>query len=227
MTYGLQVQNTTLGLQIDGNSQQYALVSKGVVSNVAVYNPPQFWSFTHNSAANPVMGLRATNCFASVEFVRKDGNAYTFRIYCVKATAGAYINWYMFDVPSLGRRGSGYGLEVYNDAGTTIVSDEYPLLKIVDVRSGGYDISSGSLAGGRTYAQITSSGLWSNWIVEVGDSLTSQVQYIRTYAVGGWRWDGTSFSVDTNGATQPHEYRGFDDYSGGPSALIIADVTNL
>jgi hypothetical protein len=227
MSYGLQVLNNTLGLQIDGNSQQYALVSKGVVGNVGVATQPQYWSFTHNSAANPMMALRATNCHASVEYVRKDGNQYTFMIYCVKASAGAYINWYMFDIPSLGRRGSGYGLEVYNEGGTTIVSDEYPLLKIVDVLSGGNVNYNTSYAGGRTYAQITNSGLWSNWIIEVGDSLTQAPQYIRTYAMGGWRWDGTSILTETNGSTQPHAYRGFDDYSGGPSALIIADVTNL
>ena len=227
MSYGLQVLNNTLGLQIDGNSQQYALVSKGVVSNVAVQNLPQYWSFALSSAANPMMALRATNCSASVEFVRKDGTQYTFMIYCVKATAGAYINWYMFDIPSLGRRGSGYGLEVYNEGGTTIVSDEYPLLKIVDVLNGGNVMSNASYAGGRTYAQISNSGIWGNSIIEVGDSLTQAPQYIRTYSMGGWRWDGTSISTNTNGSEQPHAYRGFDDYAGGPSAVLIADVTNL
>lgn len=227
MAYGLTVLNNTTGVQIDGSSAQYALTSKGVISGIAAANPPQSWAVSYTTTTNPMMALRSTNSFCAVESCVKNGNTYTFTIFCVKATANASINWYVFDTPTLSARNSGYGLEVYNGSGQVIVSDLYPLLKIVGVHDGGYSTATRNYGDGRAYAQITNSGIYSNQVIEVGDSLSHQPDYIRTFRMGGWRWDSSGLSVDDNGSAQPHAYRAFDDYGGGPGVVLVADVTNL
>lgn len=201
--------------------------TKGSVSPI-VQTKPQWFSVSFTADAQPWIALRGVNCHAAVEYVVKSGSTYTFHYFAVLATSGASITYYIFDKCPTAPRTTGWGFELYNDAGETIVSDAYPPVRFVDIilDPAGTDFTGPfTYPSGRTYATVAPACLWQNR-TEVEEPTFGAPIRTDFYDMGGWRWNGTTMTgaMAESDQAAAHSY---SDSTGYPPTLIVVDVTNL
>lgn len=216
MTWRLEFLNDNFGYQFDDTHPVLSLVAKGVIAPTGL----DFYTVVVESNNYPLIALRATGCHAGQESVDRNGTTFTFTIYSIGVGPGATIEWFVYDNPPPTPRTSGWGIEMYNEAGEVIVSDAYPPMKIVGMVS----VAGATMAAGKKYAAFTSFSGWRRFYeVELptfGDPIITEYHFRRC-----WRWTGTTLSYDEF-STSVAGANSYPDSELDPPFVTVIDVTN-
>lgn len=126
MAYGLQVYNDSGYLQIDGENPNIGLAAKGTITATVLEPNGYIWSYnlTVSSLTFPMLALSGA---AFINSVTNTGSTYTWTIYSYTAT----FQYFVFDTSVGIPVASGYGMNVYNAAGTRVYTTNVKPLRVL------------------------------------------------------------------------------------------------
>lgn len=123
MEAGIQVFNTSNTLQVDSTFYNLCLKYKGTVVTGSDNQP--FASEFTLACKDPVLAFRCTTDFVYViDQIDNSNGTWTFKIGSVGR--GTTVNYYIYDVPSLGP--SNMGMQVFNSGGALVFDTLWPYM---------------------------------------------------------------------------------------------------
>jgi len=188
MSYGVEIRNDNLRIQIDATYKNYSLKESDdnvTISNAGLVDTETEFALlqatTVNFAASvreiPVVAFQPdTDYFVNLLCLNKSGENYTgFKMVteCLSSAVSTDVNWQMF-LPGISSADENYGLKVYNATKKLVFDSGWRILKILGIESN-------SLAVPETSTVTVTHSYATNpyYIVAPGDSY-----YLRLFGPG-------------------------------------------
>lgn len=194
-------------VQFDSNWPQKVLVAKGRISGLTQ-------TITLTGGRNPTVAFRPINCNACIERQNLSGTTFSYNFVKYQYSTGHYIDYWIYDRVAPQRPTSGIGLAFFDDnQNTTFNSQQTPMRYAKQATQ----------PSGKIYAIAPWPGPY--WRQRYDDVENSHggVDIVRTAEMGGWVFNGSSFSIQSFGTPTDFDYSADGSYTPG---FFLVDVTN-
>lgn len=225
MAYGFVAYNDGLAVQVDDSHPCYCLRQSGSFSY-----PVEMQTVTYLNGIAPIIAVRCTSLNSGIPIsiapigYQVSGSTYTFdlQLFC---DAGFSLGtawtaqYYIFDLPPPTPVTSGMGLQITGSGNTVVFSSDYPPARLVYIADWPAAPDSYTFPTGKQYAVAIASPFYRQQV----DSL-----FNRYSAMGGVHCDDSTGVVSTYSNDSFRGGGGFgtlNDVAGGPSSIMILDVT--
>jgi len=199
-------------VMFDSRWPQLARVAKGRIT-------ANSQAITFAGGTVPVVAFRPINCNAAIETQTRSGSTFTYNFLTYQRSSGFYIDYWIYDRIAPTKPTSGNNLALFDASGNCTFDITKTPMAIA---------RQASQPSGRTYAIAPAPGpAWRQTAQERFDSKGNLIDIIYTLQMGGWSFNGSTFSTQMFGASADI---GQGTYEGGydPAAngYVILDVTN-
>lgn len=207
MAVGARIWHPDGRIQFDSSWPQKVLVEKGRITSEAQ-------TITLPGGRNPTVAFRPINCNACIERQNLSGNTFSYQFVTYQRGAGYYIDYWIYDRVAPQKPAGGPGLILCDEAGNvTFSSLQTPMIYA----------KQNSQPAGRAYAIAPWPGpFWQQRYDDVTNS-HGGIDIVRTAIMGGWVFNGSTFSIQSFGTPTDFEYNQDGSYTPG---YFLVDVTN-
>lgn len=194
-------------VQFDSTWPQKVRVTKGRITDLTQ-------TIVLPGGRNPTVAFRPINCNACIERQQLSGTTFSYDFVKYQYSAGHYIDYWIYDRVPPGKPTSKPVHALFDEAENTTFSTEQVPMRYA---------KQATQPAGKIYAIAPWPGpYWQQRYDDVENS-HGGIDIVRTAEMGGWVFNGSSFSIQSFGTPTDFDYSADGSYTPG---FFLIDVTN-